>query len=129
MVRSGRAFSHNWCEFFVPRLADRSVPIVVAQSPFPFFWLLMSSKLLFVEEKRDRVSIGWGTANRHFLQGEEVVSVAWDKPGGGDVTLQITSFSKPRGFLAWVATPYVVFMQKKFVRDSLQKTSNICRPD
>jgi len=50
MIRSGRALSHNWCEFFVPRLEDRSVPIVVAQSPFPFFWLLMASKLLFVEE-------------------------------------------------------------------------------
>mmetsp|Transcript_41894 Transcript_41894/g.164216 ORF Transcript_41894/g.164216 Transcript_41894/m.164216 type:complete len:130 (-) Transcript_41894:953-1342(-) len=127
MIRSGRALSHNWCEFFVPRLEDRSVPIVVAQSPFPFFWLLMASKLLFVEEKRDRVSIGWGTADRHFLQGEEVVSVEWDKPGSGDVTMQITSFSKPRGLLAWVAMPYVVLMQRKFVRDSLRKTSNLCR--
>jgi len=55
-LENGDLFQFSWCKFFMPKL-DRSrnagtTALVVAQSPVPLFWILMSSTVLFV----DRVS-------------------------------------------------------------------------
>ncbi len=60
----------------------------------------------------------YGTRSGHMLRGEERFCVEWDMTSN-DVVYEIYSFCRPHRLLAYLGWPFIVLLQKRFLKQSL----------
>lgn len=97
--------------------------VVVAARVLPFVWTTNVNKVVTVNRQRRSVSVAWGTTSRHVLRGEELISVKREK--NGDVVFNLRSFSRPHAFMAWLAYPFVLYLQNAFARDVCRQLTQL----
>ena len=61
--------------------------------------------------------IVYATVASHDLEGAEQFVVIWNK-STGQVSYEVTSYSRPRSLLAKISLPYIRMLQRRFVRES-----------
>ena len=81
------------------------------------------------ESTTDRriASVTYATLATHDVSGAERFRVTWER-SSEQVTYEIESFSRPSGWLAWLTTPYVRRLQRRFVADSLREMTAALTP-
>jgi uncharacterized protein (UPF0548 family) len=86
-------------------------------------WWMNGARVIEIIDRSDLYGFSYGTLRGHVERGEEVFYVRKDK--NGSVYYGIAAYSKPRFWGARLLKFYARWQQRRFVRDSLQKMSNI----
>lgn len=86
-------------------------------------WWMNGARVIELIDRPDLYGFSYGTLNSHVERGEEFFYVRKDKRGR--VYYGIVAYSKPRFWGARLLKFYARWQQRRFVKDSLQKMSNI----
>lgn len=124
--RAGVAALKDWRQFdlgwvtIVPRGVAIEVGATVAIKARAFgSWSLSASRVVYVIDEEKRFGFAYGTLPNHVECGEERFVIEWMPDDS--VWYDIIAFSKPRHPLVRMSFPLARLLQKRFVRDSLQK--------
>lgn len=105
------------------RWAVGDAVVVGARVLLPGLWVANLNRVVDVHRSRRRVSIAWGTTERHTLRGEEMLAVERDR--NGNIVFSLLSYSRPKSFGAWLLYPYVVFLQHRFAHGVADRLKHI----
>lgn len=125
-LRGWKQFDLSWVEVRAPEqgiVADADV--VVVAHVFGIWWL-NGCRIVYVQDDSTetfrRFAFAYGTLADHAGEGEERFSIEMNE--AGEVTFEISAFSRPRHFLSRLAYPMMRTHQKRFGReaaDALQR--------
>jgi len=85
------------------------------------FWSLNAARIVYVMDETEpvrRYGFGYGTLQEHMERGEERFMIEWR--ADDSVWFEISSFSQPKHWLAWLFYPLSRSMQTKFLREAVR---------
>jgi len=122
-LKNWRQFDLGWVSI-VPRGVPLEVGSTVAVKARAFgSWSLSAARVVYVvndDAPFARFGFAYGTLPDHVECGEERFIVRWNRDDDS-VWYEILAFSKPRHPLVRLSFPLARRLQKRFVRESLQK--------
>mmetsp|Transcript_8888 Transcript_8888/g.16014 ORF Transcript_8888/g.16014 Transcript_8888/m.16014 type:complete len:252 (-) Transcript_8888:889-1644(-) len=134
-IENGNAFSLGWTRFlFYNSNQNHFRQILVIANVLPWLWVTTSCSMLYRDRNETSFSLGWVTNRFHQLIGEERVRLKWNRSQScccsskkksihehGSLTYEICSISKPATPIAFLCTPYLRWLQKRFAKDSCRR--------
>jgi len=122
-----------WRQFEIPwlQLHGASVParpgqVVATLASFAGFWFYNPCRVVYTEfptGQADSAAFAYGTLQGHVERGEERFQVSFD-PRTGEVTYEISAFSRPAILLSKLGYPIVRRLQKRFAESSAVALAN-----
>lgn len=111
-VEEWKMFSLDWMVLCWPylRIAPGEVCAVLAMHMG--FWSMNAARIIYVIDEERRFGFGYGTLPGHCFAGEERFLLEWLPDDS--VWYQVTSFSRPRHWMARVGYPVARLIQKRF---------------
>jgi len=84
----------------------------------PCFWSLNPCRIVYTVDESNRFGFAYGTVDGHLARGEESFFVNRDNED--QVWYELTAYSRPDHWLAWLGYPYVRLVQARFRRLSAE---------
>lgn len=118
-LKAWRQFDLEWVRVAAPSALRAGGDVAIVAYVFGVWWL-NACRIVYVQEENDvdarRFSFAYGTLPDHAGEGEERFSVEIDETG--EVTFEISAFSRPRHVLSRLAYPLMRAHQKQFGREA-----------
>jgi uncharacterized protein (UPF0548 family) len=105
-----------WARIFPPGQEQQPGRVVAMVTRLAGLWWVNPARILERIEEPDRCGLTYGTLCEHAECGEERFLVV--RLPDGSVWYEMTAFSRPRHWLAWLGFPLARWWQLRFVRDS-----------
>ena len=121
-LRAWEQFPRGWAELCFPDVPIESGRVVAVLARILGFWWLNACRIVsVVDEDGPGACFGfaYGTLPGHVEAGEERFLVEWD-PSDDSVWYDLSSFSRPNGFLSRLGEPYARRQQQGFARQSAE---------
>jgi uncharacterized protein (UPF0548 family) len=119
-LRRWDQFRLGWMEAWSPKTTiETGDDVAIVARQLGLWWLNVCRIVYVVDdvEPIQRYGFASGTLPAHAGEGEERFLVEWDR-ASEKVWYDILAFSRPHGFLARLAYPYMRRVQKRFGRES-----------
>ena len=119
-LKNWKQFDLGWVQIVAPRGRVVAGDDVAVVAHVLGLWWLNGCRIVYVEDDATahvrRFAFAYGTLADHVGEGEERFCVEMDE--AGDVTFQVSAFSRPRHLLSRLADPLMRAHQKKFGREA-----------
>ncbi len=117
-LRAWRQFDLSWAQICWPATPLEEGKVIAVLARAVGLWSLTFCRIVYLIDEKDRFGFGYGSLERHPLQGEERFQIRRDD--AGEVTFEILAFSRPANWLMKLGTLYVRRLQRQFARESPQ---------
>jgi uncharacterized protein (UPF0548 family) len=123
-LKQWQQFDLGWVSI-VPKGVAIEVEATVAVKARAFgTWSLNATRIVYVVNERERFGFAYGTLPDHVECGEERFTVEFHKTDES-VWYDILAFSKPQHPLVKMTYPLARMLQKRFVRDSMERMKSL----
>lgn len=120
-LQDWRQFSLGWVQLCWPyKRIQPGVVVAVLVSHYGF-WSLNAARIVYVTDETEparRYGFAYGALEDHAASGEERFLIEW-RPDDS-VWFEISSFSRPKHWLAWMFYPLTRSLQQRFMRQAVR---------
>jgi uncharacterized protein (UPF0548 family) len=121
-LRRWEQFPRGWVELCFPDVPVETGRVVAVLARGLGFWWLSACRIASVVDEEGPggcFGFAYATLPAHAVSGEERFLVEWD-PADDSVWYDLSSFSRPRGWLARLGERVLRRVQARFARDSVE---------
>jgi uncharacterized protein (UPF0548 family) len=122
-VQEWQMFPYGWANLYSRDTPLEVGRVVVMCARIWGAWWLNCSRIVFTVNEAHRFGFAYGTLKHHAESGEELFQVRMTTEG--EVFYEIQAFSRPRFWMARLASPVARHFQRKFVKESFQNMKNV----
>jgi len=113
-IRGWKMFPEPMAELYWPNEALDEGYVVAVLFRGPGFWSLNPCRIVYGVDEDRRFGFAYGTLNGHIESGEESFMIVIDDED--TVWYELTAYSRPNHWLAWLGYPFVRRQQARFRR-------------
>ncbi len=122
-IRAWQMFPYGWVNLYKRTTPLEVGQVVVMCARIWGLWWLNCSRIVFTVDEKHRFGFAYGTLKHHAESGEELFQVRMNTEG--DVFYEIQAFSRPRYWMARLASPVARYFQRKFVKHSFENMKKV----
>lgn len=124
-VRAWQMFPYGWANLYKRTTPLEVGRVVVMCARIWGIWWLNCSRIVYTVDETHRFGFAYGTLKHHAESGEELFQIRMNK--AGDVFYEIQAFSRPRYWMARLASPVARYFQHKFVKHSFENMKKVVK--